>query len=173
MLPSWGPRALSVDNLPPSDLCRCKTNHLGLCNLRHAIERKPAILLGFGKYPLLINAIRDTADADLKARLAQRLPGEWRTVRWWNQRQMERTAPSPGPVNHKLIYVKRENKLCARRSISHPVSASEELQLTSTPHAVWPIYRTFKYTHNRNGSNSMRVRVRLDWIRGFWIPPGK
>lgn len=171
MLPSWGPRALSADNLPPSDLCRCKTNHLGLCNLRHAIERKPAILLGFRKYPLLINALRDTADADLKAGLTQQLPGEWRTVRWWNQRQMGQTAPSPGPVNHKLIYAKQENKLCAHRSISHPVSASEELQLTSTPRAVWPRYRTFKNTHNRNGSNSTRVRA--DRIQGCWIPPGK
>lgn len=70
MLSSREPSALSTDNLPPSDLCRHQSNHLGLCNLRHAIERKkPAILLGFGKYPLLINALGDTADADLKAGL--------------------------------------------------------------------------------------------------------
>lgn len=77
MLSSRGPPALSADNLPPSDLCRCKTNHLGLCNLRHAIERQPAILLGFGKYPLLINARGEAADADLKG-LTHWLPGEWR-----------------------------------------------------------------------------------------------
>ena len=74
MLFSRGPPALSADNLPPGDPCRCKTNHLGLCNLRHAIERKTALLLGFGKYPLLINALRGSADADLKARLTNWLP---------------------------------------------------------------------------------------------------
>lgn len=77
MLSSRGPPALSADNLPPSVLCRRKTNHLGLCNLRHAIERKPAILLGFGKYPLLINALGEAADADLKAGLTHWSPGEW------------------------------------------------------------------------------------------------
>lgn len=46
------------------------------------------------------------------------------------------TAPGQGPVNHKLIYVKQENKLCVRRSISHPLSASEELQLTSSLYVV-------------------------------------
>lgn len=46
------------------------------------------------------------------------------------------TAPGPGPVNHKLIYVKQENKSCAQGSISHPLSARKELQLTSTPYTV-------------------------------------
>ncbi len=78
MLFSRGPGALLADNLPPSDLCRCKTNHLGLCNLRHAIERKNSYIIKFGKYPLLINALGDTADADLKAGLTQRLSAEWR-----------------------------------------------------------------------------------------------
>lgn len=52
------------------------------------------------------------------------------------------TASGPGPVNHELIYVKQENKLCVQRSISHPLSASKELQLTSTPYVVRAIYST-------------------------------
>ena len=67
MLPCGGPPAPSADSLPGRDLCRRETNHLGLCNLRRSTERKPAILLGFGKYPLLINAPGDAATADLKA----------------------------------------------------------------------------------------------------------
>lgn len=50
------------------------------------------------------------------------------------------TASDPGPVNHKWIYVKQENKLHVHRSISHPLSASKELQLTGTPDVVWPVY---------------------------------
>lgn len=46
------------------------------------------------------------------------------------------TVQSPGPVNHKLIYVKQEKKLCTKQSISHLLSASKELQLTSSPCAV-------------------------------------
>lgn len=138
MLSSLGPPALSADNLPPSDLCRCKTNHLGLCNLRHAIERKPAVLLGFGKYPLLINALGKAADADLKAWLTNWTPAEERRVLWYaDEQSMGQTAPCPGSVNHKLIYVKQEKKLYAQGSISHPLSASKELQLTSTPHTVY------------------------------------
>lgn len=136
MLSSRGPRALCADNLPRSHLCPCKTNHLGLCGLRHAAERQPAILFGFGKYPPLINVHAEAADADLKAGLTHRLPAEWRQVRWWNQQSMGRTAPGPGPVNHRLIYAKQENKLRVPRSIFHPLSASKGLQLTSTPYGV-------------------------------------
>lgn len=65
MLSSGGSAAFCTDNLPQSDLRCHKTNHLGLCDFRHAIERKPAILLGFGKYPLFITALGDAANVDL------------------------------------------------------------------------------------------------------------
>lgn len=71
MLSCAGPPSLFADNLPQGVFCRHKTNHLGLCGPRHAIEKISAILLGFGKCPLLING--DAADANLKGGL----PSGW------------------------------------------------------------------------------------------------
>lgn len=39
-----------------------------------------------------------------------------------------------GPVNHNLIYVKQENKLCIQRSISHPLSAGKGI--TTDPQSL-------------------------------------
>lgn len=36
------------------------------------------------------------------------------------------------PVNHRVIYVEQHNKLYVGQSISHPLSAREELQVTSS-----------------------------------------
>lgn len=47
-----------------------------------------------------------------------------------------------GPVNHELIYAKQVNKLLVRGSISHPLSASEGLELTSALYVVQLARRT-------------------------------
>lgn len=51
---------------------------------------------------------------------------------------MGRTASGSGAVNHELIYAKQVNKLLVRGSISHPLSASERLELTSALYVVQP-----------------------------------
>lgn len=53
------------------------------------------------------------------------------------------TAPGPETVNHKLIYVKLENKLCVLQSISHSLSATKEQELTSISFSVWPAVRIY------------------------------
>lgn len=59
---------------------------------------------------------------------------------------MGRTASRSGPVDHKLIYATQVNKLLVRRSISHPLSASEGLELTSALYVVQPARRTVPRT---------------------------
>lgn len=55
-------------------------------------------------------------------------------------------ASGSGPVNHGVIYAKQVNKLLVRRSISHPLSASEGLELTSALYVVQPARRTVPRT---------------------------
>lgn len=59
---------------------------------------------------------------------------------------MGRTASGSGPVNHELIYAKQVNKLLVRGSISHPLSASEGLELTSALYVVQPARGTVPRT---------------------------
>lgn len=59
---------------------------------------------------------------------------------------MGQTASGSGPVNHELIYAKQVNKLLVRGSISHPLSASEGLELTSALYVVQPARGTVPRT---------------------------
>lgn len=59
---------------------------------------------------------------------------------------MGRGGSGSGPVNHGVIYAKQVNKLPVRRSISHPLSASAGLELTSALYVVQPARRTVPRT---------------------------
>ena len=101
------------------------------CHGERKKKKKPAVLLGFGKCPLLING--DAADANLKAGLNRWLAEGGKAGMLMISAV---DGMSPGAANHELIYAKLENKLCVPRSISHPLSTSNGLQLTCTPKTV-------------------------------------
>lgn len=133
MLSSGGPTAFSTDNLPWSDLRCHKTNHLGLCNFQACYWEKTSNIIRCWKISTAYKWSWRCRQCWFVSR-ANPLAACRVGVCKWHQHSMWWTAPGPGPVNHKVIYVKQGNKLCVLWSISHPLSASKELQQSSTPY---------------------------------------